>query len=134
MASQVRDEIKLLLSRSRDDLEAAQVLLDAGKYRASLSRAYYAVFYAATALLLTQNIRRSKHAGVQGAFGQFFVKPGLIEVQYSDIFKNVREARELSDYDLVFLPAEQLTQTRIAEAGRFVARIETYLTITGWIT
>jgi len=133
MDNETKEEIKLLLSRSRDDLEAAQILLDAGKYRASLSRAYYAVFYAATALLLTQNIRRSKHAGVQGAFGQFFVKPGLIEVEYSDTFKNVREARELSDYDLVFLPAEKLTQTRLAGAGRFVARVETYLKTTGWI-
>jgi len=64
----IREEIRLLLNRSHEDIEAAELLVNGGKYRAALSRAYYAMFYAVTALLLTQNIRRKRHSGVRAAF------------------------------------------------------------------
>ena len=63
---------KLALAQSRDNL-------DLDYYDVAISRAYYAMFYSATALLLTKGISRSKHSGVYSAFGQHFVKPGLIE-------------------------------------------------------
>jgi len=92
-----------------------------------LNRAYYAVFYAASAVLQSKGIQRAKHSGVQSAFGQFFVKTGLIEIEYSDIYAAAREARELSDYDLLYMPVEEFTQKTIADAEHFVTRMEQYL-------
>jgi uncharacterized protein (UPF0332 family) len=40
------------------------------------------MFYAATAALLFQNVKRSKHSGVIAAFGQRFVKTGTFTAEH----------------------------------------------------
>jgi uncharacterized protein (UPF0332 family) len=45
-----RAAIQQDIANSRDELETARLLYRERKYRQALSRAYYAVFYAATAL------------------------------------------------------------------------------------
>lgn len=115
------------LSRSHEDIDTAKLLFAHGRYKVALTRAYYAIFYAASAVLLSKGIKRSKHSGVQSAFRQFFIKPGIIEAEYSDIYGAARDARELSDYELWFMPAEEFVKTLIADAERFVARMERYL-------
>lgn len=122
-----KEEIRLLLRRSQDDLETAELLLTAGKFRACISRSYYAMFYAATAGLLSQGIRRSRHSGIQAALHQFLIQTGLIEQEYGAFFSDARSERELSDYDLGFSPLRPLAQTRLLHARQFVARMEAFL-------
>jgi len=122
------------LTRSHEEIDTARLLFANGRHRVALTRAYYAVFYAASAMLLSEGIKRSRHSGVQSAFRQFFVKPSVIEAEYSDICSAVRDARELSDYELWFMPAEEFTETIIADAQRFVARMERYLREMGAIS
>lgn len=112
---------------SHEDLAAAQGLVDLGSYRQALSRCYYAVFYAASALLLTQDIRRHRHSGIQSALGEFFVRPGTLEPEYGKIYARLREDRETGDYALAFHPPRALAVERLREARRFVQRIEQYL-------
>jgi len=115
------------LTRSHEDIDTARLLLANGRYKVALTRAYYAIFYAASAMLLSEGIKRSKHSGVQSAFRQSFIKSGVIEAEYSDIYGAARDARELSDYELWFMPAEEFAEIIIADAERFVARMERYL-------
>lgn len=79
MDQATREAIRQDLANSHDELETARILHREGKYRQALSRAYYAVFYAATALLGSKQVKRAKHSGVQSAFGQFFVKNKLTD-------------------------------------------------------
>jgi uncharacterized protein (UPF0332 family) len=44
-----------------------------------VNRAYYAIFYAANAMLATKGLERSKHSGVIATFRQHFVKTGMVE-------------------------------------------------------
>jgi uncharacterized protein (UPF0332 family) len=125
--------ISAYLTRSQDELDTARLLFANGKYKVALTRAYYAVFYAASAMLLSEGIKRSKHSGVQSAFRQFFIKPSVIEVEYSDIYGAIRDARELSDYELWFMLAEEFAETIVADAEKFVARMERYLRKAGEI-
>ena len=74
MDEETRVLIDVRLDRSREDLETAKELVDLGRYRAAVNRAYYAIFGITTALLLTQRIERSKHTGVEAAFIQHFSK------------------------------------------------------------
>jgi len=60
-------------------LAAAQDNLRLGHLRAAVSRAYYAMFYAVTAVLGSRGLWRSKHQGIIAAFGEHLVKPGLVE-------------------------------------------------------
>jgi len=88
---------------------------------------YYAMFYAATAALLSRGIRRSKHSGIQAALHQFLIQPGLIGQEYGTFFDDARGEREQSNYDLGFVPLRPLAQTRLLHAQEFVARMEAFL-------
>lgn len=116
-------EIEEYLALANEDLAAAQDNLQFGHLRAAVSRAYYAMFYATTALLGSKGLWRSKHQGLIAAFGEHFVKPGLIEPQYGRILHDAFEARLDSDYgpnpDLTEASAHQL----ISNATSFVERL-----------
>ena len=64
------------LERADTNLQVARELLDKGYYDVSASRAYYAAFYAASALLLNEGIDTNKHSGVIALIHQHFVKSG----------------------------------------------------------
>ncbi len=59
-----------LVEQAQASLDAARVLRVAGYHGFAASRAYYAMFYAAQALLLSLGLSFSKHSGVIAAFGQ----------------------------------------------------------------
>ena len=101
--------------------------LEHGYYDTAVNRAYYAIFYAANSVLLTKGIIRSKHAGVISAFREHFVKPGLIESEYSDLYGDAMDARIDSDYDISFESDSTTAQGRLQDARRFVDRVATYL-------
>jgi uncharacterized protein (UPF0332 family) len=85
------------------------------------------MFYAATAILGSRGQWRSKHQGLIAAFGQFLVKPGLVEPRYGRILHDAFEARLDSDYaphpDLNEASARQL----ITNADEFVRRMIRFL-------
>lgn len=64
MTSDIPEEIVANLQRAEQSLRAAQELASRGYYDFAASRAYYAAFYAATALLLPEGLELSKHSGV----------------------------------------------------------------------
>lgn len=80
-----RRETRLYIKNAHVMLEVAALNLSEDFYGSAVNRAYYAIFYAANALLVTQGLARSKHSGVIAAFRERFVKTGLIEAEYSDI-------------------------------------------------
>jgi uncharacterized protein (UPF0332 family) len=57
-------EIRANLKRADEALGAAKALLSGEYYDSVASRAYYAAFYAATALLLSEGLEFSKHSGL----------------------------------------------------------------------
>ncbi|MFQ5813415.1 MAG: HEPN domain-containing protein [Anaerolineae bacterium] len=90
MEEQRKRTISAYLTRSHEDIDTARLLFANGRYKVALTRAYYAIFYAASAMLLSEDIKRSKHSGVQS-----FIKSGIIEAEYSGIYGAARDAREL---------------------------------------
>ncbi len=58
-------DVQLYLDRAHHDLQAAQSNLAQGFYGVAVTRSYYAMFYAASALLASKGISRSKHSGVR---------------------------------------------------------------------
>jgi len=119
--------IELYLARARTALQQARDNLKLDYYDIVISRAYYAMFYAATALLNSKDISRSKHSGVYSAFGQYFVKPGLIEPQYSRMLVNAFNMRLDSDYEIKPSLSRALAEDILHDAEQFVARATAYL-------
>jgi uncharacterized protein (UPF0332 family) len=65
----VTDEAVRLIELARRSLAAAHLLLKHAYPEIAASRAYYSMFYLATAVLLRANLRFKKHASVHSAFG-----------------------------------------------------------------
>jgi len=128
-----RQEIALYIENARQMLEVAAHNLADGFYGSAVNRAYYAIFYAANALLATQGLFRSKHSGVIAAFRQHSVKPGLIEVEYGDIYGRVMDDRHISDYDVQTTIELDRARTDLEDAHRFVDRIERSLKEGDWL-
>jgi uncharacterized protein (UPF0332 family) len=117
-------EIERYLELSRDEPATAGDNLDLGHLRAATSRAYYAMFYAATALLGSRGEWRSKYQGVITAFGELFVKTGIIEADYGRLLHSAFSARLRSDYDPGAETSVDLAKQLVADAVDFVQRIE----------
>ncbi|MBN1937087.1 MAG: HEPN domain-containing protein, partial [Anaerolineae bacterium] len=66
----MRQEIQELLHKAHQSLQVAELLNKEGHLDFAVSRAYYAMFYAAQALLLRHGLSFSGHAAVIGAFGK----------------------------------------------------------------
>jgi len=60
-------EVALYIEHAEEALKVARLDLDNDFYTAAVNRAYYAIFYAANALLATRKLARSKHSGVLAA-------------------------------------------------------------------
>lgn len=135
MDENVRILIALRVERCREDMAVARTLLAQGFWRVAVNRAYYAVFHMATASLLTLGIARTKHTGVQAAFGQYIIKAGLIEPEYHRIYLRALTLREEADYadEIRTLNAERVS-TLVTDAERFVGRLERYLHDVGAIS
>ncbi|GEM_PF-4469741 len=58
-----------LLDKAKRSLFAVKLLLDQGYPEFAMSRVYYAMFYMAEALLMSQGLSYRTHGGVIGAFG-----------------------------------------------------------------
>jgi uncharacterized protein (UPF0332 family) len=120
----VREQVSKYLARARQALVAGELARAHADYVTAVNRAYYATFYSANALLSTKGLERSKHSGVIAAFRQHFIKTGLIEAEYSDIYGAVMEDRAEGDYNLEFETDSDQAERDMARAQRFVARVE----------
>jgi uncharacterized protein (UPF0332 family) len=78
----MRPETLALLDKAHQSLQAAVNLKRDGFSDFAASRAYYAMFYVAEALLIEQGLSYSSHAAVIGAFGQMFAKTGKIDARF----------------------------------------------------
>jgi uncharacterized protein (UPF0332 family) len=93
------EEMEQHFQKAADCVEDAQILLDNDRPAASVARAYYAMFHAATAVLAVKGIKRSSHRGILSAFGEYLVKQGLIKKSYHQSLLEAFELRQQTDYD-----------------------------------
>jgi uncharacterized protein (UPF0332 family) len=114
------------LDRSREELEAAQLLADKGYSAQAVSRAYFATFYAAEAALLAIGETRSKHSGVISAFIHLLVRTGQVDEEIGRLLRSLFERRNQADYAPVGVPVEEAAAT-IRDAERVVRAVEAWL-------
>ncbi len=89
-----------LLQKAVRTIRSAEVLFADDDFDAAVSRAYYAMFYLAEALLLLEGLTYSSHAAVIAAFGRVFAKSGRVPADYHRFLREAAEARAISDYQI----------------------------------
>jgi len=64
-----------------------------------VNRSYYAMFYAALALLATVDKETSKHLGVLSLFDEMFVKTKIFPKDMSKMLHKAFDVRQIGDYE-----------------------------------
>ncbi len=100
-------EQQRLLEKANRTLQAARILNNQGFFDSAASRAYYVMFYIATAFLEGEKLSYSRHSAVIASFGQKFARPGLVPVQFHRYLIDAQNIRLEADYNADI----QITQT-----------------------
>jgi uncharacterized protein (UPF0332 family) len=121
------EEIMANLKRSAQSMEAAEEMARKGYYDFAASRAYYGVFYAATALLLREGMEFSRHGGVIAAMHQRFVKMGKLSKEHGKDINWLFELRNIGDYGGMAHVSRQDAELAIQAATRIIKVIRSIL-------
>jgi uncharacterized protein (UPF0332 family) len=115
----VRQAVELPLARGRQELEAAEALLEAGFPAQAVSRAYLASYHAASAALSVLGELPATSAGMISAFGRHVVGENGVDHETGRVLRRLYEAGREVDYGLVDPPPEE-ARGAVEDAGRFV--------------
>lgn len=119
--------IKYRLENAKDKLKSAKLLLEAGQYKDSIGRSYYAIFSAVRAVLAEKQIDFSRHAGVIAYFQKEYVKTGIFETKYSKYLQTAFQIRNNCDYDDFYIASKQDAEEQYVKAEEFCEAVEKYL-------
>jgi uncharacterized protein (UPF0332 family) len=124
----MKSETLALMEKARQSLQAARNLQRDGFLDFAASRAYYAMFYTAEALLIEQGFSYKSHAAVIGAFGKLFAKTGKLDEKYHRYLLDAQDTRNVGDYGIgPGVTAAQVTDS-LRWAEEFLKAAESLLT------
>ncbi len=121
------DLIKYRMSSAKEKLTSAKLLLEAGMYKDSIGRSYYAIFSAIRAVLAVRQVDFSKHAGVIAYFQKEFIKTDIFDKKYSKYLQQAFQIRNSCDYDDFFIVSKQDAEEQYIRAAEMLAVIEEYI-------
>jgi uncharacterized protein (UPF0332 family) len=122
-----REYIDAEMARARECLAVIPDLVEKGHYAFAIERAYYACFYAASALLSTRGLGFSKHSALIGAFGKEFAGPKLIDPLHHQTLARLFKVRQDVTYAFDVTPSAELARQSADRAVEFVDAIDAYL-------
>jgi len=114
------DHVRDLWQRAQEALKVAERDVRDGCPDSAASRAYYAAFYAASALLLSVGKRPSKHRQVLAAIHRDYVREGKLPLEAGEIISALFYLRGIGDYG----GSEHVA---LADAGKAVADARRFL-------
>ncbi|MCP2520811.1 HEPN domain-containing protein [Candidatus Aminicenantes bacterium AC-335-K20] len=123
------EAIKALLRKAEKSLEASKKLFSEGYYDFSISRAYYAMFYCAEALLFSKDLSFSKHSAVISAFGKEYIKTGIFPKKFQRYLSRAFEKRLNSDYEVGISLSKEDCEEVFKHAEEFLGETKKYLKI-----
>lgn len=115
------------LAKARRTLAAARSLASGAYWDDAISRAYYAVFHAATAALWSAGVQARTHVGVHDLLFQHFVRPGQLSRSAAKDFAALQRYREVADQGVDPQFDDGTGSEELDRATRFVEEIERML-------
>ncbi len=119
----MEEKIDALLNKAQKFLRSAAVLFELEDFDSSASRAYFAMFYAAQALLLNETQAFSSKQGIRSSFIQQFVRNGPLPQRAGEAFERAAEHQEVGDYGYDFAVTEEQAEYVLSESEAFVNSI-----------
>ena len=116
----MKEHTRKLLDKAARAADVAKTLLKRSDVDFAASRAYYSMFYVAEALLNEKGLRFRKHGGVHGAFGDHFIKTGLLDPKFHRWLLDAFDKRIQGDYGVEAAITEEDVEQLISQAGEFL--------------
>lgn len=117
--------IQYRMERAHQTLHTAQLLREQNADTAStVNRAYYAMFYAALALLTTVGEETSKHSGVMALFDRHFIKTGVLPKEMGKFLHTAFDARQIGDYEDKPEISQTMAEQILEFSTKFIKSIE----------
>lgn len=123
----MKPEVEALLQKARDSLQAAELLAREGFTDFCVSRAYYAMFYVAEALLLERDLSFSSHSAVIAAFGKEFARSGVLDPKFHRYLIDAQDSRQAGDYGVGPAVSAAQAQKILDWTREFIAAAERFL-------
>jgi uncharacterized protein (UPF0332 family) len=127
MTADTHHAISMMLKKAKEKLKTAEIEYDTERYDDSVSRAYYAVFHAISAVLLSKGLHYSSHSQTIGAFNKEFVKPGVFPKEFTRNIQKLFNDRQTGDYDFENSFEKDAANDDISAAREIINACEQYL-------
>ena len=115
------------LELAEDKLDHARRIFDIGLYDDAVSRAYYAMFYTAEALLNEKGFQFGKHGNVIGAYGRHFAKTKELDPKFHRWLLTSFDQRQIGDYAFDPNVENNVVVQMIFQAQEFLEAAKKYL-------
>ena len=93
----MNEQLQMILDKAGESLEAARLLAVQGYRDFAASRAYYAMYYTAEALLLSRGQSYSSHAAVIANYGKEFSKTKVLDPKFHKYLIATQDFRSQGD-------------------------------------
>ena len=104
------------LEKAQKSLEVAKQINESGYHEFAVSRAYYSMFYLASAFLEGENRSYGKHSAIIAAFGQYFAKTEKVPQIYHRWLIEAEKMRKGADYNVDIDISQEDASTIISQA------------------
>ncbi len=108
--------------RALQELKQLEDLSDTLLPQTSVSRAYYAVFYAMKAQLALIDVSAGSHKQTLIEFRRNFIKTKRLPTSFSKLLTKLFEMREMADYDVMWNISREEFKEVLAQVKEFVTR------------
>jgi uncharacterized protein (UPF0332 family) len=123
----MKTAVEALLAKAARSRRAAALLGEQDYLDFAASRAYYALFYVAEALLLAEDLSFSSHAALIAGFGKTFAKTQRLAPRFHRYLIDAQDIRNLSDYGVGTGVSRAQVAELLAWVDEFLAAAQAFL-------
>jgi len=91
--------VSLEINKAYSTMDDCELMASNERWAGAAGRLYYAVFHAVCALLIHDGKSVKTHKGAGVTFSQHYIHTSLLPAQYGELFFQLENLREKSDYD-----------------------------------
>ena len=115
-----KDMIEKEMKEANTDHDTASESFDNQAFKWCIIQSYYSMFHSAKALVLSKGYREKSHYCLKVALEELFIKTGLIDEKFLDMFDETMGARKDADYGLIYSP--DAAEESLNNAAEFMAK------------
>ncbi len=115
--------VDLEIAKSYNTMDDCELMVSKERWSGAASRLYYAVFHAVCALLIHDGHRVKTHKGAGITFSQKYIHTALLPAEYGELFFQLENMREKSDYDCFYNTTADEILMRVKPAKEMIDTI-----------